>query len=283
MIPIADFLIPVLAIPFPEIDPVIIEIGPLAIRWYSLAYVVGLLLGWRYCYWLAAQPPVEISRQALDDFLVWAMIGIVLGGRFGYVFFYKPGYYLDHPIEILYVWQGGMSFHGGLLGIIAAMVLFARRRGLLLWHLTDLVAAAGPIGLFLGRLANFINGELWGRVSDVPWAMAFPTGGAEPRHPSQLYEAALEGLLLFLVLFALVRLGALRRPGFIGGVFIGGYGLARAFVEQFREPDEHIGFLWEAITMGQLLSFPMILAGAVLVILAFLRAPVPQAARQSSK
>lgn len=283
MTPITDFLPPLLAIAFPDIDPVIVEIGPLAIRWYSLAYVVGLLLGWRYCYWLAAQPTIQISRLALDDFLVWAMIGIVLGGRFGYVLFYKPGYYLSHPLEILFVWQGGMSFHGGLLGVALAMVLFARRRGLALLQLSDLVAAAAPIGLFLGRLANFINGELWGRASDVPWAMAFPTGGPITRHPSQIYEAILEGLLLFLLLFALVRLGALRRPGILCGVFLAGYGLARATVEQFREPDDHLGLLWDTISMGQLLSTPMIVIGTGLAIWAFQRRAQPQAAQAPSK
>ncbi|MGH6932097.1 MAG: prolipoprotein diacylglyceryl transferase [Dongiaceae bacterium] len=253
-------------IPFPNIDPTLIEIGPLVIRWYALAYIVGLLMGWRYCLWIAKQPPQTIKPDELDDFVFWAMVGVLLGGRLGYVLFYGGAGYLANPLEILKVWQGGMSFHGGLIGIMAAMFLFARRRKLPFLALADLVAAAGPIGLFLGRLANFVNAELWGRPTAVPWAMVFPTDPQGlPRHPSQLYEAGLEGILLFVVLFILARREAVRRcPGILGGVFLGGYGLARIFVEFFREPDNG-RYLQGDTTEGQWLSVPMVLIGAYLI------------------
>lgn len=258
-----------LALTFPDFDPVALEFGPLVVRWYALAYVVGLLIGWKYTVWLNRRPAGLVPQDALDDFLAWAVIGIVLGGRFGYVLFYQPGYFFENPLAIFELWHGGMSFHGGLIGIILAMVLFARRRGIPLLALTDLVAAAGPIGLFLGRLANFVNGELYGRPSEVPWAMAFPAGGPSPRHPSQLYEAALEGLLLFLVLFVLANLFQARRwPGAISGAFLAGYGLSRIIVEFFREPDRQLGFLTGGATMGQLLSAPMVLLGIAVIVYA---------------
>ena len=248
-----------LAIPFPAIDPVLIEIGPLAIRWYSLAYIAGILLGWRYMLGLARGQPGGADAAAIDDLIVWMVLGIVIGGRLGYVMFYKPAYYLANPLEVAFVWQGGMAFHGGLLGVMVATVLFARRRKLALFTLADLIACAAPIGLFFGRLANFINGELWGRVSDVAWAVVFPGGGPEPRHPSQIYEALLEGAALFLLLLALWRLTRLReRPGALSGVFFCGYGVARIFVELFREPDAHLGYLIGGATMGQLLSLPLV-------------------------
>jgi phosphatidylglycerol:prolipoprotein diacylglycerol transferase len=253
------------AIDFPAIDPVLITIGPFAIRWYALAYIGGLLIAWRYCRWLAARPPQSVSADAFDDFLLWATLGILLGGRLGYVLFYKPDFYLAHPQEILFIWRGGMSFHGGLLGMVAAEVMFARRRGLAVLALADIVAGAVPIGLFLGRIANFINGELFGRPSEVPWAMVFPRGGPLPRHPSQLYEAALEGLVLFLVLHLMVRARALERGGTLTGAFLIGYGLSRILVEFAREPDEGLGFIFGGITRGQLLSLPMLLAGLALV------------------
>jgi phosphatidylglycerol---prolipoprotein diacylglyceryl transferase len=260
------------ALPFPAIDPVLIAIGPFAIRWYALAYIGSLLLGWRYVRWLSTLPPPVMTREQADDLLVWITLGVILGGRLGYVLFYKPAYYLQHPLEALAVWHGGMSFHGGLIGVLLAGYLFARRNGLHPLRVGDVVAAATPIGLFFGRLANFINGELFGRPSDVPWAMVFPHGGPLPRHPSQLYEAALEGLVLFLILFACASRPALReRPGLIGGVFLAGYGLARFTVELFREPDDHLGFLIGGATMGQLLSLPMILLGLFLILRA--RAP----------
>jgi phosphatidylglycerol:prolipoprotein diacylglycerol transferase len=257
-------------IPYPAIDPVLISVGPFAVRWYALAYIVALLLGWRYCNvlarrWAARGAPVASTKE-IDDFLVWATIGVVLGGRIGYVLFYNSAFYFQHPGQALELWHGGMSFHGGAAGVILAMVLFCRRRGLLMLRFADVIVCAVPIGLFLGRLANFINGELWGRATDVPWAMVFPTGGPVPRHPSQLYEAALEGLVLFFVLFFLQRSATVRaRPGTLGGVFLIGYGAFRIFVEFFREPDAQLGYLLGGATMGQILSVPLIVAGLLLI------------------
>ncbi len=263
-----------LALPFPDIDPVAIEIGPLVVRWYALAYIVGLIIGWKYAVWLNRRPAGLAPQAVLDDFLAWAVVGIVLGGRIGYILFYQPGYYLANPLAVFELWRGGMSFHGGLIGIILAMLLFARRRSVSFLALTDLVAAAGPIGLFLGRIANFINGELFGRPSDAPWAMIFPSGGSAPRHPSQLYEAGMEGVLLFLILFVLATAFQARRwPGAISGTFLAGYGLARIIAEFFREPDPQLGFLWGGATMGQLLSLPMIALGIGVVLYARGRRP----------
>jgi phosphatidylglycerol:prolipoprotein diacylglycerol transferase len=265
---------PLFAIPFPAIDPVAISLGPFAIRWYALAYIVGLLIGWRYCLALAGRAPNFAARQDVDDFLVWATLGVVLGGRIGYVLFYKPGYYIDHPIEALYVWHGGMSFHGGAIGVTIAIILFTRARRIPLFAFSDIVTEAIPIGLFFGRLANFANGELYGRPSDVAWAMIFPYGGPVPRHPSQLYEAFCEGILLFLLLFAAERLNARQRPGFVTGLFLTGYAAARMSGEFFREPDPQLGFLMFGTTMGQLLSIPLLIAG-ILIIARALRARVP--------
>ncbi|MHA1568255.1 MAG: prolipoprotein diacylglyceryl transferase [Alphaproteobacteria bacterium] len=257
-------MLPVLA--FPAIDPVAVQFGPLAVRWYALAYVGGLLLGWWYMRRLAARAPGGITADHIGDFVVWATLGIILGGRLGFVLFYRLDYYLANPADLLAVWKGGMSFHGGLLGMAAAAWLFSRRRGIPLLTLGDLTACAAPIGLFFGRLANFINGELFGRVSDVPWAMVFPAGGPLPRHPSQLYEATLEGALLFVLLLALARgTAALTRPGLCFGVFLTGYGLARILVELFREPDAYLGFILAGISMGQILSVPLVVAGLWLI------------------
>lgn len=255
-----------LLLPYPEIDPVALEIGPIAIRWYALAYIVGLLLAWRLCRKLTERSPFDITAEAFDDFLLWATLGVVLGGRLGYVLFYKPEFYLSHPQEILLLWQGGMSFHGGLLGVLAAIWIFTYRRGLPYVAVSDIVAVGTPIGLALGRLANFINGELYGRVTDVPWAMIFPHGGPEPRHPSQLYQAGLEGLALLVLLIIMARSGALRRPGLLSGVFLIGYAVARSIGELFRQPDAHIGLLAAGTTMGQLLSLPMLLVGIYFVL-----------------
>ncbi len=252
----------ILAITFPNIDPVALAIGPFAVRWYALAYIAGLVTAWRYCRWLAAQPPKRLSPDAFDDFLLWATLGVVLGGRLGYVLFYQPGYYLSNPQEIVFVWRGGMSFHGGLLGVLVAAGLFARSRKVSYFTVADVIGCAAPIGLLLGRVANFVNGELFGRPSDVPWAMVFPTDpDAVPRHPSQLYESALEGLVLFLVMFLLVKRGWLGRPGALSGAFLIGYAAARMTAELFREPDAHLGFLLAGTTMGQMLSLPMLLLG----------------------
>ncbi len=251
-----------LAIPYPAIDPIAVAIGPFAIRWYALAYIVGLLLGWRYCLWVAKRPPAVASPLAIDDFLVWATLGVVLGGRSGYVLFYKPDYYFENPSEILQLWHGGMSFHGGALGVLVALWLFCQQRSLAVFAFADIITSAVPIGLFFGRVANFINGELWGRPTDVAWAMVFPNAGPMPRHPSQLYEAGLEGIVLFLVMFALLRWTNIRdRPGALSGVFMMGYAIARIICEFFREPDSFLGFLWFGATMGQLLSIPVFLAG----------------------
>lgn len=263
-----------LAIPFPAIDPVALSLGPVAIRWYSLAYIVGMVLGCLYCQRLAARRGGPPSSEDFIDFLPWAMLAVVLGGRLGYVLFYGLEYYLTKPVEILMIWQGGMSFHGGLVGVLLSVVLFARARKIPLLVFGDLIACATPIGLLLGRIANFINGELFGRVTEQPWGVIFPAGGDQPRHPSQLYEAFLEGLVLFVVLAVIAHMQFRRgvyRSGLLGGVFLLGYGLARALVEIFREPDQHLGFLWVGLTMGQLLSLPMLVGGGVLLIWAIRR------------
>ena len=261
---------PLYLIPFPAIDPVLVSIGPIAIRWYALAYIVGILLGWLYARAVVARPALwggtaPMSVADYDDFVLWVTLGIILGGRIGYVLFYNPAYFAAHPLEIFQLWNGGMSFHGGLLGCVLAGILFARHRGISILSLGDITCAAGTIGLFLGRIANFINGELWGRRTDVPWAMVFPSGGPFPRHPSQLYEAVLEGLVLFAVLALLIRAGWLTRPGFVMGAFAVGYAIARSICEMFREPDPQLGFLWGGLTMGTLLSVPLLLAGIALM------------------
>src|SRR5438105_13438788 len=228
-------------IPFPAINPVLISIGPFAVRWYALAYIVGIVAGWLYARAIIASERLWGGRAPFtvtdfDDFVIWITLGIMLGGRIGYVLFYNFAHFAANPVGILQLWNGGMSFHGGVIGCILAVVLFALRRHIPILSLADVTAAVAPIGLLLGRLANFINGELWGRSTDVPWAMVFPSGGPVARHPSQLYEATLEGLLLFLVLAVLIRRGALQRPGFIIGSFALGYGIARSICELFRQP-----------------------------------------------
>lgn len=257
-----------LAIAFPAFDATLIEIGPLAIRWYALAYIAGILFGWRYAIHLARSSPETIERARLDDFLLWATLGIIIGGRLGYVLFYKPGHFADHPLEAFAVWQGGMSFHGGFLGVALAVVLYARRHRMRLLTLADIMACVAPVGLLLGRLANFVNGELYGRVTDVPWAILFPADPLTPRHPSQLYEAALEGLLLLVLLKVAWSIPNVRaRPGFVTGLFLVGYAVFRSAMEFFREPDAHLGFIAGGITMGQLLSLPMALAGIALLVM----------------
>jgi phosphatidylglycerol:prolipoprotein diacylglycerol transferase len=258
--------LPLLALPFPAIDPVLVSIGPFAIRWYALAYIAGIVFGWVLVRRLVRRPGWALTPEAVDDLVFYVTLGVILGGRIGYALFYQPGHYLSQPLDMLAVWRGGMSFHGGLIGVLVATWLFARARGLAFFEITDALAVATPIGLFLGRLANFINAELWGRVSDVPWAVVFPTAGPEPRHPSQLYEAALEGALLFAVMlwFARRAYGPQAR-GLLSGVFLIGYALGRMFAELFREPDVQIGYLAGGITMGQLLSLPMLVLGMFLV------------------
>jgi phosphatidylglycerol:prolipoprotein diacylglycerol transferase len=249
---------------FPSFDPVLVQVGPIAIRWYALAYIAGLLLGWRLVRRLAQRPPAVATLLQVDDFLTWAILGVVLGGRLGYVLFYQPGRFLEQPLHIFAVWQGGMSFHGGMLGVAVAIVWYCRHYRIPILGFADRIAVAAPIGLGLGRLANFINGELWGRVAPdwLPWAMVFPAAGPQPRHPSQLYQALMEGLILFAVLYPLSRCEAVRaRFGLLTGVFLTGYALARFIGEFFRQPDPFLGFLFAGATMGQLLSLPMLAAG----------------------
>ena len=265
-----------LLIPYPEIDPILLQLGPFAIRWYALAYIAGLVIGWQVMRRVCTQPPRILSPVKIDDFLLWAALGVILGGRVGYVLFYKPGFYLEHPLAVLTVWEGGMSFHGGFLGVIAAILLFAIRNKTDPFMLSDLVALVVPIGLFFGRLANFINGELWGRVSDVQWAMIFPRGGPLPRHPSQLYQAFFEGVLVLLVVAAVWRFtDGRRRPGLMTGTFCAGYGVARIVGELFREPDAHLGYLWGPVTMGMLLSVPVLAFGGWLIARAYRRPLLP--------
>jgi phosphatidylglycerol:prolipoprotein diacylglycerol transferase len=270
------------AIPFPNIDPVALQIGPVAIKWYGLAYLAGLLLGWLYIrrllseayLWADNKPPF---RQAqVDDLLLYITAGVVLGGRLGFVIFYEPSYYLANPQDIIAVWKGGMAFHGALVGCIIAIWAFAWRNGVSPWSTGDLVTAAVPIGLFFGRVANFINGELFGRPTSLPWGMVFPEAALHhpdveptPRHPSQLYEAALEGLLLFLVLRLLTHyFDALKRPGVVSGVFLVGYALARSTSELFREPHFAHAFNVGPLTAGIVYSIPMLLLGLFVVYLA---------------
>jgi phosphatidylglycerol:prolipoprotein diacylglycerol transferase len=266
-----------LVIPYPEIDPVLVAIGPFAIRWYALAYVAGLVFAWWLARRVVAQPPAVMKPQQIDDLLFYAALGVILGGRLGYVLFYKPGTYLEQPDQIFAIWKGGMSFHGGLLGVTAAVIWYARRYKIELFSFADVICLATPIGLFLGRLANFINGELWGRPTDVPWAMVFPSDEAHlPRHPSQLYQAFLEGILLFSVLVVLWKVfDARRRPGLLWGAMWCGYGLARMTGELWREPDAHLGYLFGGwFTMGMLLSLPLVLSGVWLLVRALRRPPL---------
>jgi phosphatidylglycerol:prolipoprotein diacylglycerol transferase len=276
-----------LVIPFPAIDPVLIAVGPFAIRWYALAYIVGILLGWWYARRLTATPAIwgpagpPLTPTDIDDFVVYAALGIILGGRIGYVLVYDLPRFAADPREIFALWHGGMSFHGGFIGTVLAMILFARRRAIPVWSLIDTIAPSVTFGLLLGRLANFINGELYGRPTDVPWAMVFPNSDGAPRHPSQLYEASLEGIVLFLVLRVLThRYHKLAQPAFVSGAFAAGYGAARTFAEFFREPDVQIGFLAGGLTMGMLLSIPMIFAGIGVMLWASRRQPSPVAASE---
>ncbi|MNK16510.1 Prolipoprotein diacylglyceryl transferase [compost metagenome] len=277
--------------PFPEFDPVLIHLGPLPIRWYALAYVAGIVLGWWYAsrlakterLWSPGKPPV--TGPQLDDLVLWITLGVILGGRFGYALFYKPAMFAQlftgdswgERLELLQLWTGGMSFHGGFLGVVVAIALYANRQKINPLSLGDLVAPVAPIGLLFGRIANFINGELWGRETTVPWAIRFCNArieqmygfcpaGNEPRHPSQLYEAGLEGLLLLIILsLAIWKWKMLKRPGFVTGLFLLGYGVCRAALENVRQPDAGLEHLPLGLTMGMILSIPMMLVGAWLV------------------
>ena len=260
-------MFPLAVIAFPNIDPVAFSIGPLDVRWYSLGYIVGLLFAIWYGKRLTRNTALwgdnlKTKPEHVDDFLIWATIGIIVGGRIGYVLFYKPSILTGNPLEIFQVWNGGMSFHGGFLGTIVAGYLFTRRNKIPFWQMFDLAAATVPVALFLVRIANFIKGELFGRPTDVPWAMVFPWGGPQPRHPSQLYEAALEGIILFTIIqIAIYRFKVLKRTGFASGLFCIGYGTSRIIVEFFREPDAHIGYIANWFTLGMIYSLPMIFAG----------------------
>ncbi len=258
--------------PFPDFDPVLLQIGPFAIRWYALAYVAGILVGWRYVAGLIKNQGLWGPRGApatvpqVDDLILWITLGIILGGRLGHVLFYTPSLIFTDPLEVLKVWNGGMSFHGGALGVLIAVVTFARVNKIDILRMGDAITAAAPIGLFFGRIANFINGELWGRPTDVPWAFVFPNAGIMPRHPSQLYEAALEGLVLFLILrWATHGAKLLQRRGVVAGVFFLGYATFRTFIENFREPDSYLPNFPLGLTMGMMLSAPMFIGGAWLI------------------
>jgi phosphatidylglycerol:prolipoprotein diacylglycerol transferase len=272
-------------VPFPDFDPILFQIGPFAIRWYALAYVAGILLGWRYAtslvrtgkLWGGRTPPVTIPQ--IDDLILWVTLGVILGGRLGYVLFYSPSLIWTDPLEVLKVWHGGMSFHGGLIGVTLALVGFARVNKVELLRLSDLVAPCVPIGLFFGRIANFINGELWGRPTDAPWAVVFPAGGPQARHPSQLYEAALEGLALFIILrIATHKALWLQRRGALTGLFLLGYAVFRMSLEAVREPDAFMPDFPLGMTMGMLLSLPMALAGFYLIWRGLREDPAPVAA-----
>lgn len=252
-------------ITFPTIDPVIFSIGPLSIRWYGLMYLIGFVAA----YWLAKKrlPKVGWSQEQLSDMLFWSFLGVILGGRVGYVLFYQFDFFLQEPLYLFKVWTGGMSFHGGLLGVILALYLFGRKYNIPFLQIGDFAAPLVPIGLGAGRLGNFINAELWGRTTDVSWGVIFPGAGPLPRHPSQLYEFALEGVVLFVVLWFY---SAKPRPaGAVGGLFLAGYGAFRFFVEYFREPDEHIGLYGDIISQGQILSAPMVIIGVAMIIFAY--------------
>jgi phosphatidylglycerol---prolipoprotein diacylglyceryl transferase len=264
----------VFVIPYPVIDPVAVQIGPFPIRWYALSYIGGLGLGWIYARLLVSHDrlwgdTLRPGAKSVSDLVLYLAIGVIVGGRVGDVLFYEPGYFFRHPLEIAELWNGGMAFHGGLIGAFLAIWYFARETKVPILTIADISAAAAPIGIFLVRIANFIKPELWGRPTDVPWAMIFPGVDDQPRHPSQLYEACLEGLLLFLVLGLCVSGGALKRPGVVTGVFCIGYAIARILSEFFREPDPHLERLSHGLTMGMVLSVPILLAGFALMLYAF--------------
>lgn len=250
---------------YPQIDPIALQIGPVAIHWYGLMYLIGFALVWFLGRWRINRGETDLTLRNLEDIIFYSVLGVIAGGRLGYVLFYKPAEYLAHPLEVFYLWQGGMSFHGGLIGVIVALLIFARKHKKTLLEIGDFVAPLIPLGLAAGRLGNFINGELWGRPTTLPWGMVFPqTADGVARHPSQLYEMGLEGF----VLFALVWLFA-RKPrptGQISAVFLMGYGIFRFLVEFTREPDNYLGLLTGGLSMGQLLSIPMVLAGAIIFV-----------------
>ena len=263
-----------MSLPYPDIDPVALSLGPLEIRWYALAYMAGFLLGWKYALHLAGiAANNRPTREDIDNFLPFAVLGVILGGRLGYVLFYQPSLYAANPFDAFKVWEGGMAFHGGVMGVMIALILFAWQQKIQLLRLCDIVCACAPIGLFFGRIANFINGELFGRATDVSWSFVFPRGGPQPRHPSQLYEGILEGAVLFVILLLLYKKFNLSaRPGVVSGAFLIGYGVFRMIVELYRQPDAHIGFIFNQISMGQILSLPMVLLGVCVIAYASIKA-----------
>ncbi len=271
-------------IPYPDFNPVLLKLGPLKIRWYGLMYVIGFFVAYFLLKSEVRRKSIPLDKDGVYDFLSYAAMGVILGGRLGYVLVYNFSYYFSHPLEIFAVWKGGMSFHGGLAGVLVAGWLFTRKQKIPFLTLADLAVLPVPIALFLGRIGNFINGELFGRETDVPWCMEFPMGGPICRHPSQLYEAFMEGILLFTILFALSRKP--RPEGVLFGTFIGCYGLFRTIGEFFRQPDPQLGFLIGPVTMGQLLSVPMIILGMGIVIFSLRKnkkedasRPIPQSMR----
>ncbi len=248
---------------FPQISPIIFSVGPLDIRWYSMAYLVGIIIGWILINRNVKKYDLKLSKEDIEDFVFYITLGIVIGGRLGYVIFYGGSTFWMNPLQIFEVWKGGMSFHGGALGVIVATYLFARKINYKFLALTDLIVLYAPIGIFLGRLANFVNDELWGRVTNVPWAIKFPNGGFLPRHPSQLYEAFFEGILMFAILNLLWRSDWVRaHKGVVSSLFVILYGCFRILMEQFREPDIQLGYFFTYFTMGQILSVPLIVLGS---------------------
>ena len=252
-------------IPYPQFDPVLVQLGPLQVRWYGLMYILGFAIGYLILKFRAKETHMDVDKNTLMDFAFYLFVGVLVGGRVGYILFYNPVYFATHPAEVFALWQGGMSFHGGLIGTLVAGFIFCWQQRIDYYRLADAVIPAVPIGLLLGRLGNFINGELWGRPTDVPWAMVFPADPtALPRHPSQLYEAIMEGVILFVILWVMRRF---RLPdGVMFWTFICGYGLARLIGELFREPDAHLSFIMPNITAGMILSLPMFLVGLVMII-----------------
>lgn len=260
-----------------NINPIIISFGPFSITWYSLSYVVGILLGWVLASKIVQKYSLDISKKHLEDFVTWAIIGIVVGGRIGYILFYDPIKYILNPLDILKTYEGGMSFHGGITGLCLVAYFFSRKYKIKFLTLMDILATVAPLGLFLGRLANFINGELYGRVTNLPWGVIFPGSDMRIRHPSQLYEAVFEGVVLFVILIYIVfRCNSLKSPSLTSGIFLIIYSIFRIIIETFREPDIHIGFLFENLTMGQLLSLPMLILGTYLIIKIRCQSSIPK-------
>ena len=256
-----------MALEFPNIDPVLLDLGEIKIRYYGLAYVISIMLAYFYCIYLARITKSKVTPKILDDSIMYLIVGMIVGARLGYVLFYNLNYHLENPLTIFMTWKGGLSFHGGVVGVIIAMIVFTKTRRIKFFDIIDLYAAALPIGIFLGRIANFINGELYGKYSNAPWAVKFPLGGYIPRHPSQIYESFFEGLVLFFILFFLYKFTKIwKKRGNISGVFLILYGTIRIILENFREPDYQVGYIYKYITMGQILSLPMLIAGILILV-----------------